>query len=347
MRLPFMPRARPVFPPVRDFPFVELCGGDTRVVIVPSLGGKIAELWMAGRQWLWKSPVIPLAPGRDGESYVETADTGGLDECVPTVGACRVPGWVRSFGGVELPDHGELWSQHPELDIVTGQAGQVARCRWNGVRLPYRFERDVMVDGRGVVHLTYAMHNDSREKMPFVWSAHPVFPLTDDTRLMLPEGSRLRVFARHGIELGEVRSEHQWPHVRSGGRAFDFAAPAAVARRYACKLFLDVTEGSATLREREHELRFHWNAAQIPHLGLWINKRGWTPFRDEEPYLNLGLQPSIGAPDSLVEALGDWKSAGWLDGGETRRWGLRLAGSKIGSGETAPERTSQGLLAGS
>jgi hypothetical protein len=62
--------------------------------------------------------------------------------------------------------------------------------------------------------------------------------------------------------------------------------------------------------------------AQTPHQGLWINKRGWTPFRDQPACLNLSLQPAIGAPDTLVEALGDWKSAAWLD--PERRWSFRL-----------------------
>ncbi|MCC6317437.1 MAG: hypothetical protein IT361_07045 [Gemmatimonadaceae bacterium] len=329
MRIPFLSRPRRVFPAARSFPFIELVGGESRVLVLPTLGGKIAELWMAGRQWLWENPVIPLSAGIDGESYVETADTGGMDDCVPSIGACRVPGWVRTFGGTEIPEHGELWSREPVVDVRTSAAGQLVRCSWESQRLPYRFEREIRVDAAGLVHFAYAMHNDSEERMPFVWAAYPLFPLTDDTRLVLPDGARLRVYARHGIDLGEVRSEHRWPLVRGGGKAHDFTHPAGVARKYACKLFLDVVEGGVSIREAGHELRFTWDPGEIPHLGLWINKKGWTPFRDEEPYLNLGVHPGIGAPDTIVEALGDWKSAAWLDPGRTRRWSFRLAASRV------------------
>jgi galactose mutarotase-like enzyme len=308
---------------------VELRGGDARVVILPSLGGKIAELWLGGRQWLWQSPVIPLAPGTDGASYVETADSGGFDECFPTVGPCRIPGWVRGVGGVELPDHGELWSQQPQVDVRTTPDGQIARCSWTGSRMPYRFERSVRVDREGGVDLAYAVVNDGHERMPFIWSAHPLFPLSERTRLVFAEGSRLRIYAQHGLELGETRSEHLWPRVRGGGKSHDFSTPFEVARRYACKLFLDVSDGGAILREDDLALRLAWNVNQIPNVGLWINKRGWTPFRDEEPYLNLALEPAIGAPDTLVEALGDWKGAAWLDPGETRRWSLRLTSHRV------------------
>lgn len=329
LRLPFFRRDKPAFPSARDFPYVELRGGDSHVLLVPQLGGKIAELSLGGRQWLWHSSVTPFGVGQGGGSYVETADSGGFDECVPTVGACRVPGWVRSFGGVELPDHGELWAQEPIVEVLTSPEGQTVRCRWEGIRLPYRFQRDVRIDPKGIVHFQYRITNTGDEKLPFLWSAHPLFPLTDDTKLVLAEGARLRVFARHDIELGEVRSEHRWPHVRGSGKAFDFTEPAAVARRYACKLFLDVTEGAVALREREHELRFSWSPEEIPHVGIWLNKRGWTPFRDEEPYLNLAIEPTLGAPDTLIDALGDWKSCPWLDVGDTRQWSFRLGGSRI------------------
>ena len=58
-----------------------------------------------------------VGAGIDGESYVETADSGGMDDCIPTIGACRVPGWVRTFGGAELPENGELWSQVREVEV--------------------------------------------------------------------------------------------------------------------------------------------------------------------------------------------------------------------------------------
>ena len=329
MRLPFLRKRAPVLPAPRDFPFIELRAGESSVLVVPSLGGKLAELWLAGRQWLWQSDITPMAPGADGASYVETADTGGWDECFPTVGACRVPSWVKGVGGTSLPDHGELWSQAPAVDVTTGPDGQTATCRWAGVRWPYAFERSVRIDRQGMVHLGYAVANQGTDRLPFLWSAHPLFPLGERTRLVLPEGTRLRAWARHGIDLGELRSEHQWPWVRAGARACDFRSPFDVAKRYACKLFLDMRAGLAVLQEGDVELAMHWDVREIPHLGLWLNKRGWTPFRSELPYLNLAVEPAIGAPDTVDDALGDWKSAAWLDPGERRTWTLRLEGRAV------------------
>jgi galactose mutarotase-like enzyme len=341
IRLPFLGRARPAFPEPREFGYVELRGGTSRLVLVPSLGGRIVELELAGRQWLWTSDVIPWGPGVDGASYVETADSGGFDECFPTVGACRIPGWVRGFGNIELPDHGELWAQTPAIDVRTSADGQIAACTWRGTRLPYVFTRMARLDGQGRVHLEYRVENLSAERMPFLWSSHPMFPLTPETRLVLHDGARLRLFARHGIDLGEPRSEHRWPVIRGSGKVHDFVAPWDVARRYACKLFLDMPDGLATLREGDRELRFRFRPSEVTHVGLWINKRGWTPFRDEEPYCNLALEPCIGAPDTVSEALGDWRSPAWVEAGGVRRWSLSIEGSTVAISEPTVAAPSQ------
>ncbi|GMV09561.1 MAG TPA: hypothetical protein PKC83_09750 [Gemmatimonadaceae bacterium] len=322
MKLPFRARPRKHFPTAADFGYLELRGGGTRVVLVPSLGGKITELFMGGREWLWTSDVVPLARGIDGTSYLETGDSGGFDECFPTVASCRVPGWVRTFGGIELPDHGELWSQEPVLGVRTAAEGQCAVFTWRGARFPYRLQRAVCVTPDGSVRMDYALVNDGAERIPFIWSAHPTFPLTPSTRVLLPGGARLRVFARHEIDLGEARSEHRWPFVRGGGKVHEFVAPHDVAKRYACKLFLDMPQGWATLREGDAELIATFDPGIVTHFGLWINKRGWTPFRREAPYLNLAFSPCIGAPDSLSDALGDWKSAAWVDPGGERSWSV-------------------------
>ncbi len=68
-----------------------LRGGGSSVAIDPALGGKISSLHLAGREWLWTSDAIPRrvpddAMRSDDASYVELADTGGFDECFPTVG---------------------------------------------------------------------------------------------------------------------------------------------------------------------------------------------------------------------------------------------------------------------
>lgn len=323
------------------FGFAELHGGGSRVAIIPALGGKIAAMELGGRQWLWTSDVIPYAdPGArvqadDEASYVETADTGGYDECFPTVGACVVPGGVAKYAGLALPDHGELWAQRPAFDVETFDGAQQATCVWSGRRMPYRFTRVVRVDGSGAVTMRYEVTNEGAARLPFIWSSHPILPLTPDTRIVLPDGARVRVHAEHGIDLGGALAEHKWPRLTvAKKRLADFSRPDAVARHYACKLFLDLPVGRAAVEEAGGaRLEVEYDAREVPHFGLWLNRRGWTPFkgglfRRARPYLNFAFEPCIGAPDTLSEALVAWQSAYWLEGGETRRWTLTWRGTR-------------------
>ena len=61
----------------------------------------------------------------------------------------------------------------------------------------------------------------------------------------------------------------------------------------------------------------------VPQVGIWINNRGWAP-AGRQPYSNLALEPAIGAPDSLEEAVRDWKTAQTLEPGGGRSWGLEV-----------------------
>ena len=320
----FFQRSRPAPPPPRleDFGFAELRGGGSRVLVVPALGGKIAQLEMGGRQWLWASDVTPYGLPDENAAYDETADTGGYDECFPTVRACKVPTWVRTFGGATLPDRGELWSQTPAIDVRTSPEGQTATTKWMGRRMPYRFTREVRVTPAGDVVCDYEVASTGTDRVPFIWSPHLVLPLTSTTRIDLPQATRMHVYAQHDIALGVGATDLRWPMVRSAGKLLDMSNPWMVAKRYACKLFLEMREGRAAVIQDGVRLEVSFSVEDVPHVGVWINRGGWTPFKRGKPYSNIAIAPCIGSPDTLEEALGAWKSAAWLEPGAPRRWSL-------------------------
>lgn len=320
-----------------SFGTVELRGGTARVELVPALGGKISRLWFGEKQWLWHNPQLAPCEPKAGTSYILTADSGGYDECFPTVGPCSLPSIVKGFGGRALPDHGELWSQRPSVTITTRAEGHQAEMTWQGSALPYRFARTVTVTPQGAVRCEYAATNEGEARLPFLWSAHPLLPLTPQTRLELPEGVRVKVWAEHGIDLGGAGAEHKWPRLRGGGQLLDFSWPArAFNKPFACKLFLDLPAGTqgVGVREGSDVLRATVDGQQVTHLGLWINQGGWNPlprtswlpWKKPAPYHNLAFEPCIGAPDTLSDALGAWESAAWLEPGETRFWGVTWTG---------------------
>ncbi|MFN2398884.1 MAG: hypothetical protein ABR543_09650 [Gemmatimonadaceae bacterium] len=307
---------------------VELRGEAARVVIMPSVGGKISELELGGRQWLWHNKSMPFRPGVDGSSYVETADSGGYDECFPTVGPCQIPGNVSRFGGLELPDHGELWSQATSINVDTASERPSASTEWTGIRMPYRFSRTVEIGEASTVVIRYEATNNGKDRMPFIWSAHPLLPLTPSTKLSIAEGTRARVYSQHGIELFGSGAEHAWPRFRTGQAVLDFSQPDSAGKRFACKVFLEMRTGMAAVDEDGSRLEVLFDLKEVPNFGLWINRQGWTPFRRGRPYSNIAFEPCIGAPDTLSDALGAWNSAHWIEPGDTRRWSLTWRGTQ-------------------
>jgi hypothetical protein len=313
--------------------FAELQGGASRVRIVPALGGKIDVLEIGGRQWLWSNPEIPAdPPAEDGGPYV---DSGGYDECFPTIGACDVPATVKRYGGTKLPDHGELWSLRPDITVETLPDGQTATCVWAGRRMPYRFTRAVQVTPGGTVVMRYAVQNAGDDPLPFVWSSHPLIALTPETWLDLPAGALVRADGRHG-EVTGMSDEFRWPRARLEKKIADMSWPDDVGKGYACKLFLTMPPGPTVIgiEQGTSRLEATFDAGEISHCALWINRRGWSPSRKVKPYANVSLAPCIGAPDSLTNALlQPWDSAQWLAPRAERRWTLTW--------RTAPARAQQ------
>jgi hypothetical protein len=137
------------------------------------------------------------------------------------------------------------------------------------------------------------------------------------------------VYSQHEIQLGIGATDLRWPMIRSAGRLLDMSNPFAVAKKFACKLFLEMREGRAAIVEGDVRLEVTFNVADVPNFGLWINRGGWTPLKRGKPYSNLAFEPCIGAPDTLEDALGAWKQAHWLEGSKPRRWQLRWRAAPV------------------
>jgi len=308
---------------------------------VPALGGKVREMMLGGRQWLWHNPDVPFALPREGERYAESEAAGGFDECFPTVGSCRLPSWVEGARRVKLPDHGELWAQPPEIAIVTDQEGHSATCTWSGAALPYLFTRRITVHPEGWVAFAYSVTNTGEHRIPFLWSSHPIFPLTPGTRLFLPEGARTKLWSQRGVDFGKPGSEHQWPRLSARGRPIDLSRPfSALGGDYACKLFVQLPrrEVLVAVEEGDSRLEMLLHGREIPTVGVSINRRtaaaassrrGLWPFgRRTRPTCTVSIEPCLGAPERLSDALGKWDDAHWLEPGGTARWGMTWRGTR-------------------
>jgi galactose mutarotase-like enzyme len=307
---------------VSGFPAVALRSAELELVAVPAIGMKLTNLRrLKGREWLWRSDQIPLAVPQAGASYVDTADSGGWDECFPTVGSCTISSAdvTRS-----LPDHGELWSASWTSSVYESAEGTTLAGAAQGLVFPYEFHRQITLDNRDpVVRFRYRLRHTGGRPFPWIWSAHPLLNVQPGSELALGGVTQVKVDAVQGRDDLSQNDVVSWPG-GIGGTADRFTFPQEGA--WAVKIFGDLRDEShliLTDPRRGEQLEMVMRAEEVPQVGLWINCRGWAP-AGRTPYYNLGLEPCIGAPDRLDQAVEEWHTAQTLRPGEEREWSLQV-----------------------
>jgi galactose mutarotase-like enzyme len=300
---------------VSGFPAVALRSDEVEVVAIPALGMKLTNLRrLDGREWLWRSDQIPLKPPQAGTSYVETADSGGWDECFPTVGPCAIP------GAPPLQDHGELWSAGWTSSVYDHANGTTLAGSARGSVFPYEFHRQVTLDPvEPRVRFRYQVRNTGDTPFPWIWSSHPLLSVQPGSELTLPGVSQVKVSAVHGRDDLSENDVVSWPGA-IGGAADGFTFPPDGS--WAIKIFGDLGPDARmvlTDPRKGERLELVVRREEVPQVGVWINCHGWAP-TGRTPYYNLALEPCIGAPDRLDLALRDWHTAQTLAPGEERTW---------------------------
>lgn len=304
--------------PNNSFFFLE--NSRLHVSIWPTIGAKIASLLdrKHGREWLWTNPLLPIRPPRYGESYVREHDSGGFDECFPAVAEGHYP--AGPWKGTVIPDHGELWGLAWECRTSENQIKLVAEGR----RFPYRFERTATLSQDAPeLRLHYRAKNLAGHPFPFIWSAHPLLDIRPRMRLLLPESSPFIVYGASKPELGTRGTPLRWPHHAGHDLSLIPEATAGIALKL-CGLA--PKRGWVGLHDPETQttLRMEYDPQEIPHLGLWLNLGGWTPFADKPAYFNLGLEPCIGMGDDLQLAMEQFKAYGQIPAHGAVEWNLTL-----------------------
>lgn len=288
--------------------------------LVPALGAKLASLRdrRTGHEWLWRNPCLPFRRVGRASSYVAAADSGGWDECFPSVSPCRYP--LAPWRGAVVPDHGELWAQEARIETTRDEAGGASiRAALAGVSFPYTFARTIsLVPDSDTLRLGYEVRNESAHRLACIWSAHLLIPLEAGMRLDLPAGTIVHVNAG---TRGDAPAPSTYPWPPQTG-ACPFPALPAPDVGVACKLWSEpLREGWAELVGGAGRLRFSFDPVLLPQIALWINAGAWAG-AGGAPYNNLGLEPCFGAQDSLAEAVTHDRPYGILPPGEARTWWL-------------------------
>jgi hypothetical protein len=298
--------------------------GLIELTLIPELGGKISSLRDArtNREWLWRHPRYPYKRVPHGSSYIAEADTGGWDECFPSVSACSYPS--EPWQGIAVQDHGELWSQTSELELEEHDETVTLLTRWRGVALPYTFTRTVtLVANSAVIRTNYKVVNSVDQPINYVWSLHPLLAIEPGMELRLPHSARFHVAGSIPQDLVSPEQNVQYPFAAPG---LNFPALPETSAGCAIKIWSDplpAGEGWAALSANDGELKMRWDVALLPQVAAWMNFGAWAA-DGGTPYYNLGLEPCIGAQDSLADAVTRYQLFATVPPHDSKTWWLEI-----------------------
>jgi galactose mutarotase-like enzyme len=292
--------------------------GKCAVTILPQFGGKIASIRIGDRELL-QQPLARIAT-RTRMMAFDAADASGWDECLPSVAACRVK---TEMGDAEIPDHGDLW--RVEWLPMINEAHSVT-YRGECFSLPLRLERTLTLTEQVTgwnLSLDYSVTNLSFERVPWSWSAHPLFAVEEGDRIVLPESIHSLRLEGSGVgRLGKGGDAVAWPMARLADESqVDLRIVEAPDSEIGDKLFtglLNASENWCALERPSASVRIRvtFDTVATPYLGLWICYGGW-PDRPGPKQVCVALEPSTAPVDSLAVS-GPWSRV--LEPGDCFTW---------------------------
>ncbi len=188
--------------------------------VLPEAGAKIFNFVHkpSGRNLLWHNPHVLPARQAYGAAFDDNW-SGGWDELLPNDLPSPAP------EGDMLPDHGEVWSQAAEWEILENResACQVSFTSYGRV-LPTRFEKAITLrEGEPFIRIHYTYTNLARYPIDFLWNIHPALTVTEHTWLDVPASTGITDAWRE--ERFQGNTTFHWPRaVDRQGRQVDLRA---------------------------------------------------------------------------------------------------------------------------
>lgn len=297
-----------------------LVSSELSAVMVPIMGAKIVSLLdrRTGAEWLIGPGTRPVKPVAYGALFHEQ-DMAGWDEMFPTIVACPYPG-PGARHGANLPDHGEAWTL-PWRVVHAGEGSLILTL--DGRALPYRLTRAADCPEPATLRLRYTLNNLGPDPMPYLWAPHPQFTCGPDGQVILPdEITEVINTIPESWGWGPPETRFSWPAATaidgSTVRA-DLVGPPTLRRGR--KFFTQPHTRSAWAailrRDSGHWVRFEWNPAKTPYLGLWVDE-GALSFDSV-----VALEPTTGWYDDLALA---WQKREviFVPAGGTHEWTLMV-----------------------
>lgn len=287
------------------------------VQIIPELGSKIISLKdrLTGREWLWRGERPFGGPGY-GLPF-NKGDGAGWDEMFPSINQCLYSHYP--WCGIEVPDHGEVWSIPWDAKIGTNGLS----CSVHGIRFPYYLEKRFSFPAPQVLRMDYVLHNLSPFPFFFLWAAHPLFNIKEGMEILVPDDlSEVKVSYSFGNRLGNFGDVVDWPIAESKNGHICLNKVEWKNSKAAEKFYFNskLSKGWASLWDSDtgEKLTIHFPVDRVPYLAIWANYGGF------DGNYQVAIEPSTGFLDDLSYAIGE-NEISKVEGRSTYCWFLEVA----------------------
>lgn len=265
---------------------------EVRLVVLPSLGGKIYELRSKRDdvQFLWHNPRM-LPKRAPFAANFDNFFIGGWDHPFPTLEPSTV-------GGEDLPYVGELWSLPWTWRPIEGDGWIGLEQSVQATILPAKLTCRIRLDDDAPgFSLHYQLEHVGTLPFEFMWGLHPCLALDPETEFRIPAKRATIVQSPNG-GVGPVGTTYEWPVLRVGDDswAVDHALPPArgVFGLHELPLeegWFEVVRGSGA------RLKVEFPKEVFRVLYLWMVYGGWRGI------YHAALEPWTGGGLQLAEAI--------------------------------------------
>lgn len=257
-----------------------------RIEVLPEVGGKISQIALKPdeKQLLIppQKPYVTIPPGGSWMDY----DMSGMDDCFPIIASGIYP--CDPWKGTEFRPLGE-WVYGRWEVIAPAKEGRILMRR-RGERLPYLAFKTVSLSADDTLRLDYKVENHGGCSLRYIWALHPLIQVGEAFRLNLAAGEKeFRVYPG--------KPEFQvWPSYGSIDLSREW-----IPEGKTLKIFVaGIEEGRCDLLLDSCAIRFLYDTAKQPVLGIWFNNLGFPP-GSQSPFRCIAVEPCSAASDELDE----------------------------------------------
>jgi galactose mutarotase-like enzyme len=274
---------------------------DLSVAVVPDEGGRIASLKSrhSGLELLLQARRDRALLQSGLHARFRDGACAGIEECLPSVGACTGEG--ESAEGGPVPDHGDFWQLAWTVDAFDEATLLLSAT---GFSRPLRLRKRISLHDNSL-RMDYSIENLSDRPTSFLYACHPLLAVAPGDRLALPdEVTSLRLHSSCGDRLGTHGTILPWPMIPNLSHC-DLSLALAESEHIADMLYTArLTEGWCGLYRSaaRQGVALRFNPASLPYVGLWLCYGGWPEDGLEPRQYAVALEPTTAPYGTLTAA---------------------------------------------